>query len=118
MQAMQAKARLDHGEAARFGILKQQLLLQCLNKEPDSTTHALIMRKANQAAFLAWLTLYPLLTFPCLFEEKTAAATEQARRQARLYWNGLAAQPPPGAPCPFLSGPLGPSRQAQARNQP
>ena len=94
MQAMQAKARLDHGEAARFGILKQQLLLQCLNKEPDSTTHALIMRQANEAAFLAWLTLYPLLTFPCLFEEKTAAATEQARRQARLYWNGLERQPP------------------------
>jgi hypothetical protein len=85
---------MDNGIVTRFGILKQQLLLQCLNKEPDSTTHALIMRQANEAAFLAWLTSYPLLTFPCLFEEKTAAATEQARRQAQLYWNALAAQPP------------------------
>jgi hypothetical protein len=50
------------------------------------------MQQADEAAFLACLTLYPLLTFPCLFEEKAAAATEQARRQARLYWQGLELQ--------------------------
>jgi hypothetical protein len=94
MQAMAAETRLDDGVAKRFGILKQRLLLGRLNETPESETHALIMRQADEAALLAWLTLYPLLTFPCLFEEKAAAATEQARRQARLYWQGLELQPP------------------------
>lgn len=89
MQAMETQARLDSGVAMRLGILKQRLLLQRLDEVPDSETHALIMRQANEAALLAWLTSYPLLTFPCLFEERAAAATEQARRQARLYWKGL-----------------------------
>ena len=75
-------------------MLRQRLLLQRLNEAPDLTTHVLIMRQANEAGFLAWLTSYPLLTFPCLFEERAATATEQAQRQARLYWNGLEAQPP------------------------
>jgi len=83
---------MDSGNAARFGNLKQRLLLQWLNDVPDSATHALIIRQANEAAFLAWLTSYPLLTFPCLFEERAAAATEQVRCQARLYWRSLALQ--------------------------
>ena len=91
---MAAETRRDNGIVTRFGILKQQLLLRRLNVTPESETHALIMGEANEAAFLAWLTLYPLLTFPCLFEERAAAATDQARRQARLYWKGLELQPP------------------------
>jgi hypothetical protein len=87
MQATETQTRLDHGVVARFGILKQRLLLRRLNETPESETHALIMRQADEAAFLACLTQYPLLTFPCLFEERAAAATEQARRQARL-WGG------------------------------
>ena len=94
MQAMAAETRLDDGVAKRFGILKQRLLLGRLNETPESETHALIMRQADEAAFLACLTLYPLLTFPCLFEEKAAAATEQARHRARHYWKGLELQPP------------------------
>ena len=94
MQAIEAETKLDNGVTTRFGILKQRLLLQRLNEAPDSATHALIIRQANEASFLAWLTSYPLLTFPCLFEERAAAATEQARRQARLYWNGLELQAP------------------------
>ena len=89
MQAIDAEARLADGVARRFGILKQRLLLQRLNEVPDSATHALVIRQANEAASLACLTAYPLLTFPCLFEERVVAATEQARRQARLYWSGL-----------------------------
>jgi hypothetical protein len=79
----------DRVTAERFKILKQRLVLECLNATPGTETHALLMREANEAALLAWLSAYPLLTFPCLFEERAAAATEQARRQARLYWNGL-----------------------------
>lgn len=91
---MVAESRLDDGVIMRFGILKQRLLLGRLNETPESETHALIMRQADEAAFLACLTIYLLLTFPCLFEERAAAATEQARRQARLYWKGLELQPP------------------------
>ena len=94
MQAIEAETRLDHEVATRFGILKQRLLLRRLNVTAEFETHALIMRQADEAAFAACLTLYPLLTFPCLFEERAAAATEQARRQARLYWHGLDLQPP------------------------
>ena len=79
----------EHGVGVRFVVLKQRLLLECLNQTPEPETHALIMQQANEAALLAWLSAYPLLTFPCLFEERAASATEQARRQARIYWNGL-----------------------------
>lgn len=94
MHAIELETRLDNGIAAAFGVLRQRLLLHRLDEAPDPSTHALIMRQANEAAFLAWLTSYPLLTFPCLFEERAAAAMEEARCQARLYWNGLEAQPP------------------------
>jgi len=73
-------------------MLKQRLLLERLDETPESETHALIMQQANEAALRAWRSPYPLLTFPCLFEERAAAATEQARREARRYWNGLGAQ--------------------------
>jgi hypothetical protein len=94
MQTGGRSDKLDGAVAARFAVLKQRLLLQCLNETPESEAHALIMRQANEAALLAWLSLYPLLTFPCLFEEKAAQASEEARRQALAYWNGLEAATP------------------------
>ena len=89
MQTSVYIAAPERGVGVRFVVLKQRLLLECLNQTPEPETHALIMRQANEAALLAWLSSYPLLTFPCLFEERAASATEQARRQARIYWNGL-----------------------------
>ena len=89
MQAIEAQTRLEQGIAARLGILKHRVLLRRLNETPESETHALIIRLADEAAFLACRTLYPLLVFPCLFEEMATVATEQARCQARLYWTGL-----------------------------
>ena len=79
----------EHGVSVRFVVLKQRLLLECLNQTPEPETHALIMRQASEAGLLAWLSSYPFLTFPCLFEERAVSATEQARRQSRIYWNGL-----------------------------
>jgi hypothetical protein len=99
MQAIEPETRLQNGVITRFGILKQRLLLLRLGETPESETHALIMRQADEAAFLACLTSYPLLTFPCLFEERAAAVTEQARRQARRYWQGLELHPPACAAC-------------------
>jgi len=94
MQAIGVEARVDDGIITRFGILKQRLLLQRLNEAPDAATHALIIRQANEAAFLACLTPYPLLAFPCLFEERAVAAAQQALHEARGYWNGLELESP------------------------
>jgi hypothetical protein len=44
-----------------------------------------LRRAANEAAALAWASIYPLLVFPVLFEEKTQAALRQAERQARIF---------------------------------
>ena len=90
-QAYRNIVRLIHPDHCQDDNLRHlaDLQMQRLNETAESEIHALIMRQADEAAFLAWLTLYPLLTFPCLFEERAAAATEQARRRARLYWNGL-----------------------------
>jgi len=94
MQAKGKADKLDGGVAARLAVLKLRLLLQRLDETPESETHALIMQQADEASLLAWLSPYPLLTFPCLFEERAAAAAEQARRRARVYWNGLEAATP------------------------
>jgi hypothetical protein len=41
-------------------------------------------RAANEAAAMAWLTPYPLLVFPALFEEKTHRLLLQLSKQARV----------------------------------
>ena len=70
-----------------FELLKNRLLDEHLadNDRPELT--APLRRAANEAAALAWVTRYPLLVFPALFEEKTTLAVRQARRQARIYAN-------------------------------
>ena len=70
-----------------FELLKNRLLDEHLagNDRPELTVP--LRRAANEAAALAWVTPYPLLVFPALFEEKTAAAVRQIRRQARIYAN-------------------------------
>ena len=39
---------------------------------------------ANEAAALAWVTPYPLLVFPTLFEEKAAFAVKLAEKQEEV----------------------------------
>lgn len=43
-----------------------------------------LRRAANEAAALAWATVFPLLLFPVLFEEKAGTAIRQTERQARI----------------------------------
>ncbi|MGA2853547.1 MAG: hypothetical protein ABSE90_05405 [Verrucomicrobiota bacterium] len=67
-----------------FERLKNRLLAEQLaGATPEWNVP--LRRAANEAAALAWMTFYPLLVFPVLFEEKTAAAVRQAERQARIY---------------------------------
>lgn len=68
-----------------FEQLKRQLLAKKLAAVKCHELAAPVRRAANEAAALAWVTQYPLLVFPALFEEKAAAAVRQAARQARIY---------------------------------
>ena len=70
-----------------FERLKNQLLAQQLAEIPAPELNTPLRHAANEAAALAWVTLYPLLVFPVLFEEKTATAVRQAKRQARIFKN-------------------------------
>ena len=68
-----------------FDRLKNQLLTQRLAEIPVAELNTPLRHAANEAAALAWVTLYPLLVLPVLFEEKTATAVRRAERQARIF---------------------------------
>jgi hypothetical protein len=73
-------------QETEFEQLKNKLLAeQLLDAAPE--LNAPLRRAANDAAALAWATVFPLLVFPALFEEKIAAAVLRAERQARIYAN-------------------------------
>lgn len=74
-------------QETEFERLKDLLLAQQLVAAPVPGLSPPLRRAANEAAALAWVTPFPLLVFPVLFEEKTAAAVRQAERQARIYAN-------------------------------
>jgi hypothetical protein len=71
-------------QETEFERLKSKLLArQLAGATPE--LNAPLRRAANDAAALAWVTQFPLLVFPVLFEEKTDAAILRAERQARIY---------------------------------
>lgn len=59
---------------------KARLLRAALNDAPDAELYAPLRRAANEAAGVAWLTPFPLLFLPALFEEKATAARRQFER--------------------------------------
>ena len=74
-------------QETEFERLKNQLLARQLGEAPTPELNPPLRRAANEAAALAWATLFPLLVFPVLFEEKIETALRQAERQARIYAN-------------------------------
>ncbi len=74
-------------QETEFERLKGQLLAQQLAVVTAPELNPPLRRAANEAAALAWVTQFPLLVFPVLFEEKTATAVRQAERQSRIYAN-------------------------------
>ncbi len=68
-----------------FERLKLELLARQLARTGAPDLNAPVRRAANDAAALAWNTLFPLLVFPTLFEEKVAEAVRHTQRQARIY---------------------------------
>jgi hypothetical protein len=64
--------------------LKNRLLVRFLNELNKPPVNTYVRRAANEAAALAWVTPYPLLTFPGLFEEKVEKALLYAKRQTSV----------------------------------
>jgi hypothetical protein len=68
-------------QETRFERLKEELLLARLATLPAPELNPYLRRAANEAAALAWVTPYPLLFFPALFEEKADDALVRVGRQ-------------------------------------
>ena len=57
-----------------FERLKNKLLLERLQSLPNPRWNSQLRGVANEAAALAWVTSYPLLVFPGLFQETAEIA--------------------------------------------
>lgn len=64
--------------------LKNRLLARELARTATLEQNVGLRRAANDAVALVWLTPYPLLLFPALFEEKARAARIKTGRQALI----------------------------------
>ena len=69
----------------QFERLKNLLLDERLEALPDPTFNSYVRAAANDAAALAWVTPYPLLVFPTLFEEKADSALQLAEKQEDVF---------------------------------
>jgi hypothetical protein len=79
-----AAAPFRAAQENRFENLKNRLLLEKIEDAYDPELGAYLRRAANDAASLAWITSYPLLVFPALFDEKAEAAIFRAERQQMI----------------------------------
>jgi len=64
--------------------LKERLLATELARTLSLDANVLLRRAANEAVALVWLTPYPLLLLPVLFDEKARAARKAVSRQALI----------------------------------
>ena len=64
-----------------FERLKNQLLLERLEHLSDPQLNSQLRRVANEAAAVAWVTAYPLLVFPGLFQEKAELAMARSSQE-------------------------------------
>jgi len=67
-----------------FEALKGRLLTARLEELWAPEHNSQVRRAANEAAALAWVTPYPLLIFPELFQEKAEAALFVCERQKQI----------------------------------
>ena len=59
---------------------KDRLLRTALNRADEAEFYAPLRRAANEAAAAVWLTPFPLLFLPVVFEEKVTLARRQFER--------------------------------------
>jgi hypothetical protein len=71
-------------QEAELERLKVRLFSERLETRWDPQSEGQLRQAANEAAALAWVTRYPLLVFPALFEEKAEAALLRAERQEQV----------------------------------
>ena len=71
-------------QEAELERLKARLLAERLESRGEPQLDNYLRRAAGEAAALAWVTQYPLLVFPALFEEKAQAALLRAERQEQI----------------------------------
>jgi hypothetical protein len=71
-------------QEAELERLKAQLLAERLEGRGEPQLDSHLRQAANEAAALAWVTRYPLLVFPALFEEKAETALLRAERQEQI----------------------------------
>jgi hypothetical protein len=84
VRELPAPAPLRVVQENRFEEVKARLLSERLDKLPVPEWNSHVRRAANEAAALAWVTPYPLLVFPVLFEEKARATLLQATHQREV----------------------------------
>jgi hypothetical protein len=71
-------------QSAAFGPVREKLVDMALSELWEGPAAGQVMSVANEAEALAWITPYPVLMFPALFEEKLASALHRARRQEQV----------------------------------
>ncbi|MBA4150742.1 MAG: hypothetical protein H0X66_21730 [Verrucomicrobia bacterium] len=71
-------------EETELERLKNRLLNEALAKTEDVQLNTPLRRAANEAAAVAWVSRFPLLLFPALFEEKVRAARLQLQKQRQV----------------------------------
>lgn len=72
-------------QETKFERLKDELLDERLGDLLNPTLNTYVRTAANEAAALAWVTPYPLLVFPTLFEEKADSALQLAEKQEDVF---------------------------------
>jgi hypothetical protein len=77
-------APLRARQEAELERVKARLLAERLGTGREPERGYQLEQAANEAAALAWVTRYPLLVFPVLFEEKAEAALLRAERQEQV----------------------------------
>ena len=63
---------------------KIRLLRTAMEAAANAEFYVPLRRAANDAAAVAWMTPFPLLFFPTLFEEKATAALRQFERAQKV----------------------------------
>jgi len=76
--------------------LRVRLLREALASPADAELSKLLRLVATEAEAQAWLTSFPLLVFPALFEEKTQRVRGYVARQRRLRPEQAASAGAPG----------------------
>jgi len=71
-------------QQTEFEKLRDQLLSERLTQAGEGEFNTHLRRAANEAAALAWVTPYPLLVFPALFEEKAQTALIRLEKQEQV----------------------------------